>query len=81
MRRLAVFGLLALAACDPGSLYEGPVVGPDGGVTLCTPEVAPNAALGLELGGRRAVREALDRGVDRGLRSRTIARRRALDVR
>jgi hypothetical protein len=40
--RLACAGLLALAACDPGSLYDGPVVGPDGGVTLCTPEVAPN---------------------------------------
>jgi len=41
MVRFAVLAL-SLAACDPGSLYDGPVVGPDGGVILCTPEVAPH---------------------------------------
>lgn len=34
--------LVALAACDPGSLYDGPVIGADGDVLLCVPEVAPN---------------------------------------
>ena len=34
--------LAALGACDPGSLYDGPITDSDGGVTLCEPEEAPN---------------------------------------
>jgi hypothetical protein len=30
----------ALAACDPGSLYDGPVIGADGDIFVCEREVA-----------------------------------------
>lgn len=32
---------VALAACDPGSLYDGPVIGADGDIFVCEREVAP----------------------------------------
>jgi hypothetical protein len=38
---LAVMAV-ALGACDPGSLYDGPITGSDGGVILCSPEEAVN---------------------------------------
>jgi hypothetical protein len=38
------FVILALfvAGCDPGSLYDGPVIDGDGGILLCEPEEAVN---------------------------------------
>jgi hypothetical protein len=42
VRLLVVLALVALAGCDPGNLYDGPVVGPDGGVILCQPLEADN---------------------------------------
>ena len=41
MVRLACL-LVLVAACDPGSLYNGPVVGADGGVLLCQGKEAAN---------------------------------------
>ena len=32
---------VALAACDPGNLYDGPVIGADGDIFVCEQEVAP----------------------------------------
>jgi len=37
---LAVTAAALLAACDPGSLYDGPVIGADGDIFVCEPEVA-----------------------------------------
>lgn len=39
---LAVVALAAPAACDPGSLYDQPIILDDGGISLCESEVAPN---------------------------------------
>lgn len=43
--RFVALGLLAVAApaaCDPGSLYDQPIILDDGGISLCEVEVAPN---------------------------------------
>lgn len=39
---LGVVALAAPAACDPGSIYDQPIILDDGGVSLCEHEVAPN---------------------------------------
>jgi hypothetical protein len=44
MVRFAVLAVIAVAVagCDPGSLYDGPITDGDGGVVLCEPEEAVN---------------------------------------
>ena len=42
LRPACLVTAIALAACDPGSLYDQPITTADGGTILCEPEVAVN---------------------------------------